>query len=340
MLGFFSFLLLFADPILDVHQVVLQPIDIQHKGNAYPLHAIHQIESDGQRLFLRSLNETRVLVVDRMGRIQQEIGRDGNGPGEWGATGIQALALFRDELWGFGTHRLTLNGYEGVRLLKSFDAYDIRAGHQGTTSNVFAVSETSIAVASPFGTNHLAVVYAKSGQSHHPVGTRLIEEKDLLEDNPFANDTMWLFDGHRWYALFKFYPVIAIFDKAFEKQTFYNLDHPWIAKAFAFVSDDHGPDIILPLFSDFKMFRNQLFLMCRDGLLQMDPKDMTVLSVTRFLGEGPDFESIAGKPLTLPYFSFLEDGTLVLAHPMLLWNHDLWQVPESELSHLRRDAGF
>lgn len=336
MFGLLTILFTFAVDDLNHSKVVLQPVDIVASGGLYPLGSVHQIESDGGRLFLRSLTETRVLVTDRHGKVLQEIGRAGNGPGEWGGTGIQAMAIFKGEIWGIGTHRLTLNGFKGGDFLNSIDGYGLQPGHQGATSNVFAVSPDLIVVPSPFRTDHLALAFSKDGQSMGQIGTPLIEEKDMVTSNPFANDTMWHYRAGKWFALFKFFPVVAVFDKDLKNQTFFNLEHPWVAETFAYISDDHGPNIALPLFSDFKMFRNHLYAMCRGRLLQINLVDMTVESVTSFIGRGTDFGPIAGKSVSLPNFSFLDDGTLYLAHPMQLWHHDLWQVPSAALPHLNQ----
>lgn len=339
MLGIWSILFFISASGQSPVEVQIQPLDMESKGHLFPLRAIHQLETDGERLFVRSMQDARVLVLNKRGQILFEMGRKGNGPGEWGSTGIQAMALSENELWGFGTHRMRVNTFRDGQFQGSFDISELRPGHQGATSNVFGISQTHIAVPSAFQTDYLAIVYSKAGTRLGKVGTPLVEEKDLLAEQPFANDTMWIYAKDHWYALFKFYPVIAVFDKYFKKQSFFNLDHPFISQAFGFISEDHGPDIILPLFSDVKFFANHLYLMCMNGMLQLDLNTLEVTSLTRFIGKGPHFGEAEGKPLTLPFFSFLNDGTLVLAHPMALWQHDLWTVPKAALSHLKIKAG-
>ena len=79
-----------------------------------------------------------------------------------------------------------------------------------------------------------------------------------------------------------------------------------------------------PIFSDAKIFEGDLFLMTKGHLHRVDLDTHKLKSITTFYGTGPDFAEVAAPNVTVYFFAFLEDGLLVVAHPAMLWNHDLW----------------
>ena len=248
-----------------------------------------------------------------------------------------AIALGDGELWGYGTHNRTMNGYRNQVFTGGFSIDKVTPGLFGTTSNTFGVSQKHLVVPSPFRTSFLAEIFSKTGESLGPLGEPLETNPEILKRNPVVNDTLWQHHGNSWLALFKFFPVLAVFDRNFQPVTQIGLNDPWIDTGFKKLISEGFDSSIPPLFSDFKIFENRIYLMCRGKLLQLDAKTGETLSRTTFFGEGLDFGKVAGEPLSFPFFTFLADGSLVLAHPMLLWNHDLWTTKPP--SHRKAASG-
>ena len=308
------------------HRLELEAMDIQFNGEAYPVSSIDQIESGGNRLYLRSMKMPEILEIDEQGRLIRIIGRGGHGPGEWGSGGVQAIALFNSELWGVGTHSKTLNGFVDGRYKQEVFIDRVTLGRVTATSNVFAVSDQHIVIPSPFKTKFLAEIFDKNGKYQGQLGESLENDPGLLRENPVINDSLWIFHDGFWYGLFKFFPVINVFDQKFNHHAQWSIDHAWINTSLAHIMDGSPEHLNVPLFSDFKAFKGNLYLMCRGKLIQFSLTQKRVTAVAGFFGKGQNFGPVEGKPLTLQSFAFLEDGSLVLAHPLLLWEHDLWKV--------------
>ena len=85
-------------------------------------------------------------------------------------------------------------------------------------------------------------------------------------------------------------------------------------------------NVPLPLFTDAKIHKGDLYLMSGGQLHRIDPESGKLKSVTAFYGTGPDFAQVTLPNVTVFFFAFLDDGRLFLAHPAMLWNHDLWSV--------------
>lgn len=309
-----------------VHSGMLQPIDLHQQGTRFFMKSIDQLESSGGQVFLRSISTLEVIEIDAAGKVLNLLGRSGSGPGEWGSQGVIAITLYKHELWGYGLHSHLLNGYENNRLFKSIDISAVRPSRHHATSNVFGISEHHIVLPSSLGQRYLAEVYDKNGNHLGHAGELGEDNSAALQQNPFANDTMWLAFEHKWFAVFKFLPLIAIYDRQFELEGYLNLNHPWIHEAYATIIESSESHSQPPLFSDVKIYKRRLYAMCRGRLVGFNLKTGGVETMVEFIGKGADFGVVANKPLSLQYFCFLADGTLLLAHPMLLWNHDLWKV--------------
>jgi len=184
---------------------------------------------------------------------------------------------------------------------------------------------------------HLAAVYGYDGKVRRYVGDIVPIDRKRLRKNPALNDTLWRRSGDRWYCLFKFRPYLLVFDGDFNQVAEFRLTGPEIEhREEEFRKYEPKGKFSLPPnhFTDMKFFDGKLFVMAELALYQIDPATGDTLNRTYFIGRGEGFGEIEGHPLALMHFAFLDDGTLVLGHPAVPWNHDLWKVrlPQLEKS--------
>ncbi len=67
--------------------------------------------------------------------------------------------------------------------------------------------------------------------------------------------------------------------------------------------------------------------MCLGGrLYQVALPSGEVKSVTSFYGKGKDFADLPSATVNMFFFDISDSGKLIVAHPAMLWNHDLWTV--------------
>jgi hypothetical protein len=61
-------------------------------------------------------------------------------------------------------------------------------------------------------------------------------------------------------------------------------------------------------------------------LNRVDLKKREITRVYAFYGEGEGFKDVTADHVTLYHCAFLNDGTLFLVHPAMMWGGDVWRA--------------
>lgn len=304
-----------------------RPMDFQEgKVSAY-LSSIHQVESDGQRLYFRSMRGSLILITNLEGETQKVLGGAGEHPSEFGASGVLAMAVSGKVVSALDGGLRFIRFYENDRYASYLRprTYNARAIH--STSNIYAFSKEHVVVPA-LGPDHLAIVYPRDGSETREIG-ELLEIGSDWESEIERNATLWCFQDGLWYAAHKFFPMVTVFDERFQRVNQFQIQHPLTDRYIAYLSEFKPNERFTKtqvLVSDFKFFRGSLYLMLQGELFGVDPQTGAIRSVTHFFAKGEDFGAADGHKITLPFFAFGNDGTLFAVHPALLWNHDFWSV--------------
>ncbi len=309
-------------------RVPLQPFDFRQPGEV-PLSAISQMESERGRLYLRSFRDSQIAVIDADGNLVTLLGGDGGHPSEFNGQGVLALAVNGADLWAIGFERRQVRRFTGGQFKTSFRlaSYNAFIGHP--TSNVFAASDRYVVTPAHPETGHLAAVYQTDGKLVKHVGELLPFDEATARRLPGINDTFWLRDGENWLSVHKFFPMATRYDGDFRQTAQFEIRTEEInqlsEKILDFAPNErfNTPNALI---TDAKIHKGRLFLMIAGRLHETDLADGAVRSITAFYGEGEDFAAVTNPYVTLFFFAFLDDDTLALAHPGMLWNHPLWKA--------------
>jgi len=310
----------------DAYRLPLKPLDFQQEAVDFYMPSINQIESDGELIYIRSLQFPEILAIDPAGNVAWRIGGQGGHPSEF-PGGVLAMAVDGPRVWAIDTGRRFVRLFEHGDYRQSFrlDSYNVSFAYPN--GNRFAAAGERVVVPAHPDTGALAAVYRADGGLVRSAGELVPFTEDLVENAPGINDSFWLRYGDQWLSLHKFFPLAVFYDKDFNILRQTRLEHPIIDQGLAAIYD-FQPNARMRtapiLFSDAEVFRGELYALCAGRLLQIDPARGKVKSVSAFYGEGPDFETVEQPFVWLHLFTFLDDGTLVLAHPAMMWNHDLW----------------
>ncbi len=330
MLKYFVLIALSATSLLqgqEKNRAELKPIDLQGGPSGFYLSGISQIESNGRHLYLRGNKDTEILVTTPAGKLVKRIGGKGGHPGEFGDFGVLAMAVHGDRLWAIDMDRRRVRLFEGGIYRHSFRLPSYNKNYFAITSNVFACSEDRIVVPADPSTKHLASLFAGDGALVKQVGALLPFTDELAERVPGINDSFWLHEDGAWYSIHKFMPVVTRYDSDFRLVTQFQIDTPETHQYLdSLYSLGPGPPIDAPLalINDAKIHGGDLYLMINGRLHDVDLGSGEVRSVTSFYGTGPDFADVDTPYVTLFSFAFVAEDQLVLAHPAMPWNHDLW----------------
>lgn len=308
----------------------IEPIDFNDDGveDAFPSH-VSQMESVGQKIYLRSKKAPYVTVMDKTGKIQGKIGKRGFGPGEID-QGILAMAVFGHHLWIQGVNqRGRLQHFHRGKYLGSLPIDSVNISGFSLNSNVFAVSPEAVVYPASPTTGHLAKATTKEGIEIW-LGDIYFDRGDinLLRKIPGMNDTNWVFDGHHYFCLFRYYPLLQKYNTDFEQIAAHPIETAYVQEVFAerVTNWEPGAKIKspLPLFYDLKAKFGDLFFMTLQALIRMDEETGTVTNMYQFQGRGADFPR-PWRNLNLRHFAILDDGTIILSG-VFAWGHDLWRA--------------
>ena len=319
----FSAAALFAQKL---HRVPVSPLDIDFGTNGSPLTDLGQIETDGDRIYIRSSQEPRILALTQQGRLLKEIGRPGEAPGEFGAVGVLAMSVSGQRIWAVDAQFERVQLFERGLYQTGFRITAFNQDMAYPSSNRFAFSEGEVVLPAASGGDYLAMVHDYEGRI-----LRYVERpvpKIGMERPSFsgAEDTFWLFYQDRWICLFKYAPSILIFDRNFELEKQFRLGDGFESGYEKIKSFQPNETFAVPhaLMTDVEAFGDDLYLMSAGRLNRVSLVDGAIRDVIVFYGEGPDFAEVTAPYLTLFFCRILEHGQLVLGHPGYFWNHDLW----------------
>ncbi len=325
----------------EAHNLFVHPLDFQDEANPNTLmYGIYRIDTNGKELFILLRNEPGVIQIDAQGRFIRRIGRLGNGPGELGRYGCEAMAVEGQAVWLLKASYTDLFYFESGEFLQQFKVDSFQLPSQSWPPN-FAFSQDDVVLQVYPRTQKLAGVYGYGGERRRYVGDILPIEIEFLRTNPALNNTYWDRDGDRWHCLFAYRPIWRVFDKDFELVKEFHIHGPEI-EAFEekYLKNKKDPNFSMPKphFTDFKVIGGFAYLLSDSALYQMDLESGKTLNRVYFFGKGYEFEKHGTTPvdrLHFDAFAVLDSGTLVLANAGEIWGHDLWQV---QLPFLNKDA--
>lgn len=179
-------------------------------------------------------------------------------------------------------------------------------------------------------TRQLAIVHDSDGLVLQKIASPLSFHEHLDWPTEELQTTLWVKEGPFWYAVFKYRLVILKYDDQFQLLRQFDVVGDEVNECEARLYSPRKEDRqkfqqLPPHFTDVRVIGKHIYLMCRGALYQIDSHSGETMNKYFFFGTGEDFAQIPpGMRLTLPSFVILNDGTLILAHPAMLWNHDLW----------------
>lgn len=305
----------------------LQPWDIQDAEKGGIFSGVSYLDVDGSHLVLADVNKPEVLIFNTKGDFLHKIKRPGQGPKEFGSN-INGLGLDGDALFVVGSkpraHLFDLSGNH----LESFKLKAFNIAYWIAPSFLALDAESGTMVAPAFArTGSLAIAYHFDGRLKKKVGQPLTLSEQEFQRNRSASDQLWVRSGKHWYCAFKSMPLVQKYDQSFRLIAEFEFTGPEVREAkeqaTKFIEEGSTPE---PIISCFQVRHHRIYAMISTGLLEVDAQTGEHLRTHSFFGRGEGFENTSGNRLLLPIFYFLDDETVVLGHPALLWNHDLWLV--------------
>ncbi|MDJ0841727.1 MAG: hypothetical protein QNK37_34810 [Acidobacteriota bacterium] len=317
--------LLFSLPVFSIEpqRLQLQPLDLK---DAHP-NGIHQLESNGRHIYIRSSRQSEVFVVDLAGELVHTLGGTGEHPAEFGKHGVVAMALWDRHLWGIDGSLKRVRLFHEGRYVTSFPLpnYNLYFGYPA--GNAFAGNSEVVLVPAHPDTGFLAAAFHRDGTLLRHVGERPAATRALAETLPGIDDTFWLHDGTSWFAVHKYYPMVTVFNDQFEPILRFDVDSPVTRRLLERIEHfqpDAQNNLPMPVFTDVKHRNGKLYLMSWGRLHQLDAATGKLQAVYVFYGRGPEFAQVTAPFVTLFNFTLLNDRKLVLGHPAMPWDHDLW----------------
>ena len=306
----------------------LQPFDFQDRVETLSFSRIDQVSTDGRYLYITSVKSTEVAVLDASGQLVKVFGGRGGHPSELGDTGVYAFCVAGNDTWAIDTNSSRARRFEQGSYLDSFSLKTTNLNDALPGATLIAASEEELVLPIRGENDVLARVFDLKGALKQEIGSPLIFDNGTSTFIPGINDTVWLQHGDSWYSIHRFVPVITRYDRDFEitgmvrfrNRTTEQMER-WLEE---FVPSDKF-STPPPMITDAQFHRDSLYVLCGKELLKLDEETGVIQASYGFQGEGPDFGPASGQQLML--FSFAILGNRVfLAHPALLWNHDMWFV--------------
>jgi len=304
----------------------LTPCDFSDENKPETLFSgLGQLESDGTRLYVSDQKTPHVLVIDREGRFLDAIGAPGSGPEGLG-RGVFSFAVENGHLWMTDWQREALHHYRGGEHMGRYPLP--RTWMLSAAANPFALSleREMLVFQAPPQTGAMGSVYDFHGTLVRQIGKLPEFDAETTLAHPWIHSTMWARGHQRWFALFTSMPTIVVFDDTFEEVDRFHLDGPETAysqEQFAYHLKTHPNKrgtrnfkTPQPHFTDFKWFDQHLYTLSRGTLYQIDATNGTILSRTRF--------TTPEGPTVFFYFAFMDHRTIILGHPIMIRDHDLW----------------
>ncbi|MDJ0842048.1 MAG: hypothetical protein QNK37_36435 [Acidobacteriota bacterium] len=304
----------------EVYEAVPFPLqENEENGSILPLTMVNQVIVSGSKIYLGSIVDKVIGVIDTKGRILEPIGTPGEGPGEF-RGGIAAMAVYKNHLWvvNMADHGVMFHFVDG-RYVESIRGLSPKMIWRSPNfANNFAASKDTVVY--PGNPNHGALAFAyRPDEPRRPVGELLFtpdSERDLLEKNNAMNDTFWAYEDPYWFCAFTYYPVIYKFDRKFKMIDSFSLSTPSIDEAFDKMVNKkpEGPGRpnqrrnIFPIISDFKARKGKLYVLAQGILHQMDRNTGALLNRAAFTVRNG---RLRGRPFRWRSFDITDKGTIV-----------------------------
>ncbi len=327
----FMLLLIFQGDTL--HKIpVGEPVKYQDEANPKTyLSGIRQLESNGKNLVILRKDSPSALEITPEGDFVRNIGHRGDGPGELGLHGPIAMAVKAESTWIFRSDMKALNYYEKGKYITGFKPESYQLGPNTTPSFSFAFDSTHIVIQSHPSRRRLANAYDYGGELATGVGEILPVEREFLRVNPALNNTAWLKDDESWWCLFLFRPILREFDSKFQLKREITLNGPEIEekeeKYFKNEVDPSWRPYPKWHFSDFKIFKNSIFVMCEGTLYQINKKTGKTESRSIFTPNKKILQVFHIPKVNFQFFAFTENGRLFLGNTALSYEQDgIWEA--------------
>jgi hypothetical protein len=314
----------------ETYRLQVNPLDVKPGKDEVFLSSLGQITTDGQVLYLSGNDRTEIMTVDKRGAILRRIGGKGGHPAEFEYQGVLGFSIRGNTIWGIDMELKRVRSFVDGQYQSSFPLKSFNITRMTPGENMFAFSQDFVVIPTNEIPEHLAAVYQTDGTFVGHVGEPMDFSQMVHKKILGMNDTHWLAYGENWISIHKFFPLINIYDSSFGLIDQIQVESKIISHLVDVIMEA-SPDgdrygIPTPVFSDAQIVRDDLFLMSPGYLHQVDLKQRKVTSITSFFGKGPDFQGIEMPSLTYYLFAILDDGSLILGHPAMLWEHDLWQT--------------
>ncbi len=336
------FLLLFLFQEETVHKATIgKPVLFQDESRPETfIQGFKQLESDGRYLYILRENDPSALVIKPDGSFVRNLGRSGQGPGELGSYGPVSLAVSGNAAWILRDDLKGLNYYENGAFVTSIRPKDYMPGRTSLPGFSFGFNQNGVLLQAHPKSGHLAYFYGFDGKINREIGKTLPIEEEFLKVNPALNNTSWIKNENKWYCLFIYRPIIRVFNSSFKLEREINFTGPEIQlkeeKFFENKVDPNWRPFPKWYFSDFKIFKNSIYILCEEALYQLDKKTGALKSRTYFF-LGQELRKIVDVPRGLfHYLAFTDDGKLFLAHNALPFDKDgVWtaDLPFNPLDH-------
>lgn len=289
------------------------------------------VDTNGTDIFIADIQDPKVLQFKPDGTFVRLIGGPGQGPGELGSYGPEAIAASGSALWVLTSGGSSANYFENGEFMTSFKPWHYIGYGSSLPSYRFDFHNGKILLQTLPVIKKLARVYDYDGNPLTDVGNELPRQMEYLEVNPTMNHTMWEFDGKHWYALFFHRPLLRKFDKDFNQITEFTIVGPEIDQfEYTFFENKKDPQWTYPKphFTDFVVFREFVFALSNGVLYQISKHAGDVVSRTYFFGKGDHAQLNVQGRLNTHMLTFVDDGRLFLFARHIVHEADVW-VPES-----------
>lgn len=332
----FLILLLFGE----LYRLSLHPLDFAVDTNdATLITGINQLQTDGEFIYVNPLNEPWILKLNMDGTFVCALGGPGRGPQELGSYGPTAIAVHGNEIMVLDSAKKTMHRFRDCAHAGTFPLPRYQIHRPSRSASPFVFDDRGILIQTSPRNRALAAHYSQDGELWHYVGEIFPIDVTVLRELPDLNDTLWAADDSFYYCVFKYRPIMRVFDRNFELVNTFRLDGPEIRKLEQ-NRQEPLPKYLSqrpPLFTDFQEHGPHLYGIIDGALYQFEKTTGKTTAIGRFYGEGPHFENLdinRDMPLKLIHFCITPSGLVILSEGVFLWDHDLWLSQPSFITSL------
>ena len=308
------------------HQLTIEPFDIQYDDRFEFISSINQIESDGKNLYVRGLTHPYILMLTPDGKPIRQIGGPGGHPSKFGNQGVLAMSVKGPDLYAIDTELQLVRHFKHGKYADSFRLPSYQPNIGMISTNTFAFSQDRVVIPSG-STKGPAVVFHRNGTHIQHTGHIMPFTNDLNAYAPGINDAFWFRNENDWVSVHKYLPIVTRFDGQFNVVNQFQVESPIFQKQrddlfrFSPTAKGNRPQ---PAVHDAQFHNGDLWLLSAGYLHQVDPDLGKLKRTYSFHGRGSNFEKLNDSRIALFAFAFRPDGSLILAHPGMLWGHDMW----------------